>query len=271
MSLFDRLSTALRADTPVATATVVRPLDHAGAKLLVFLDGSGEGSLDLGDDALDEQVRADATRLLRNGVSQVMTYPSPDGTGAPITVFVESYAPLPRLLILGSVHAAPALCALAARVGYRVTVVDARATYTTRERFPDAAEIIVAWPHRALEELPPLDAATYVAVLTHDPKFEEPLLPVLLRSEARYIGLIGSRRTQEQRRALLRRKGVSEEELARLHGPIGLDIGAVTPEEIAIAVLAEMTAVKYGRTARPLKDLLPTTLTKVAETATTGV
>ncbi len=269
MSLFDRLSAALRADVPVATATVVRPLDRAGAKLLVFLDGDSDGSLDLGDDALDQQVRADATRLLRNGVSQLLIYPPSDGVGEPVTVFVESYAPLPRLLILGSVHAAPALCALAARVGYRVTVVDARATYTTRERFPDAAEIIVAWPHRALETLPPLDAATYVAVLTHDPKFEEPLLPVLLRSEARYIGMIGSRRTQEQRRALLRRKGVSEEELARLFGPIGLDIGAVTSEEIAIAVLAEMTAVKYGRTARPLKDLLPTTL--VAETATTGV
>jgi len=108
-----------------------------------------------------------------------------------------------------------------------------------------------------------------VAVLTHDPKFEEPLLPVLLRSEARYIGMIGSRRTQEQRRAMLRRKGVSEEKLARLHGPIGLDIGAVTPEEIAIAVLAEMTAVKYGRTARPLKDLLSTVQT--AEAASAGV
>ena len=255
-SLFDRLAAALRDDTPVATATLVRPVERAGAKLLVFLDGSGEGSL--GDDALDARVRADALRLLRNGVSQVQTYPPPEGQDEPLQVFVESFAPLPRLLIMGSVHAAPALCALAARVGYRVTVVDARATYTTRDRFPDAAEIIVAWPHRALETLPPLDPSTYVAVLTHDPKFEEPLLPDLLRSEARYEGMIGSRRTQEQRRAMLRRKGVTEEELARLHGPIGLDIGAVTPEEIAIAVLAEMTAVKYGRTARPLKDLLPT-------------
>jgi xanthine dehydrogenase accessory factor len=95
-----------------------------------------------------------------------------------------------------------------------------------------------------------------VAVLTHDPKFEEPLLPILLRSEARYVGLIGSRRTQAQRREMLRRRGVAEEELARLHGPIGLDIGAVTPEEIAIAILAEMTAVKYGRSARPLKDTI---------------
>src|SRR5579875_3541603 len=262
-ALFDRLAAALRDDVPVATATLVRPLDRAGAKLLVFLDGGGEGSL--GDATLDEQVRADVAGLLRNGVSTLRTYPPLDGADEPVQVFVESYAPLPHLLIMGSVHAAPALCALAARVGYRVTVVDARATYTTRERFPDAAEIIVAWPHRALETLPPLDAATYCAVLTHDPKFEEPLLPILLRSEARYVGLIGSRRTQAQRRELLRRRGVSEAELARLHGPIGLDIGAVTPEEIAIAILAEMTAVKYGRTARPLKDLLP-----AAQTATAG-
>jgi len=253
--LFERLAAALRADIPVATATLVRPVERAGGKLLVFRDGAGEGTL--GDTLLDERVRTDALRMLRNGVSGVQTYAPSEGEAEPIEVFVESFAPLPRLLIMGSMHAAPALCALAARVGYHVVVVDARATYTTRERFPDAAEIVVAWPHRALETLPPLDPSTYVAVLTHDPKFEEPLLPILLRSEARYVGMIGSRRTQEQRRALVRRKGVTEEELARLHGPIGLDLGAVTPEEIAIAVLAEMTAVKYGRTARPLKDLLP--------------
>jgi xanthine dehydrogenase accessory factor len=252
ITLFDRLSQALRADVPVAVATVVRPLERAGAKMLVFLDGGGEGSL--GDQELDERVRADAAALLRNGVTELRTYPSGE-TDERIEVFVESYAPLPRLLIMGSVHAAPALCALAARVGYRVTVIDARATYTTRERFPDAAEIIVAWPHRALEQLPPLDASTYVAVLTHDPKFEEPLLPLLLRSEARYVGLIGSRRTQVQRREMLRRVGVTEAELARLRGPIGLDIGAVTPEEIAIAILAEMAAVKYGGTGRPLSEI----------------
>jgi len=252
ISLFDRLAQALRADVPVAVATVVQPLERAGAKMLVFLDGGGEGSL--GDQELDERVRADATALLRNGVTELRTYPSGE-TDERLAVFVESYAPLPRLLIMGSVHAAPALCALAARVGYRVTVIDARATYTTRERFPDAAEIIVAWPHRALEQLPPLDASTYVAVLTHDPKFEEPLLPLLLRSEARYVGMIGSRRTQVQRREMLRRVGVTEEELARLHGPIGLDIGAVTPEEIAIAILAEMAAVKYGGTGRPLSEV----------------
>ena len=129
ISLFDRLAQALRADVPVAVATVVQPLERAGAKMLVFLDGGGEGSL--GDQELDERVRADATALLRNGVTELRTYPSGE-TDERLAVFVESYAPLPRLLIMGSVHAAPALCALAARVGYRVTVIDARATYTTR-------------------------------------------------------------------------------------------------------------------------------------------
>lgn len=258
MSLFDRLSAALRADTPVAMVTLVRPLERAGAKMLVFLDGSAEGSL--GDPALDERVRADAVARLRNGVSEVRTYAPDAADTEEAGVFIESYAPLPRLLIMGSVHAAPALCALAAQVGYRVTVVDARATYTTRERFPAASEIIVAWPHRALAQLPPLDASTYVAVLTHDPKFEEPLLPILLRSEARYVGLIGSRRTQAQRREMLRRVGMSAQELQRLHGPIGLDIGAITPEEIAIAILAEMTAVKYGRTAHPLREAVAAAL-----------
>ncbi|GAC1473733.1 MAG: hypothetical protein PVSMB7_28050 [Chloroflexota bacterium] len=221
--------------------------------MLILIDGLGEGTL--GDPDLDAQVRADALVLLRNGTTEVRTYGPVGSMTEPVDVFIESFAPLPRLLIMGSVHAAPALCAVAAQVGYRVTVVDARATYTTRERFPDAAEIIVAWPHRALESLPPLDASTYVAVLTHDPKFEEPLLPILLQSDARYIGMIGSRTTQQQRRAMLRRIGVSEESIARLRGPIGLDIGAVTPEEIALAILSEMAMVKYGRTGRPLVEI----------------
>jgi xanthine dehydrogenase accessory factor len=253
MTIFDRLAAALEVDAPAVTATVVRPPDRAGRKMLILHDGSEEGSL--GDPDLDAMVRADAFALLHNGSTEVRTYLPAGSRAEPVDVFIESFAPLPRLLIMGSVHAAPVLCALAAHVGYRVTVIDARATYTTQERFPDAAEIIVAWPHRALQSLPPLDASTYVAILTHDAKFEEPLLPILLQSEARYVGMIGSRTTQEQRRAMLRNNGVPEEHIARLRGPIGLDIGAVTPEEIAVAVLAEMTMVKYGRTGRPLVEL----------------
>lgn len=252
--LFDRLAEGLRSDIPIAVATLVRPLPRAGAKVLVYSDGTHVGTM--GDVALDRQVVADAVALLGTGSSASRTYPAGRTEEEEIEIFVESHTPLPRLLILGSVHAGPALCMLGARVGYRVTVIDARATYTTRDRFPDASKVIVAWPNLALETLPPLDASTYVAVLTHDPKFEEPLLPILLRSDARYIGLIGSRRTQQQRRATLRQQGFTEGEIARLRGPIGLDIGAVTPEEIAIAILAEMTMVKYEASGRPLKDLL---------------
>jgi xanthine dehydrogenase accessory factor len=253
MTIFDRLAGALEVDAPAVTATVVRPPNRAGRKMLILQDGSGEGSL--GDSELDAQVRADAFALLRNGSTEVRTYVLTGSFAEPVDVFIESFAPLPRLLIMGSVHAAPALCALAAQVGYRVTVIDARASYTTQERFPDAAGIIIAWPHRALESLPPLDASSYVAVLTHDAKFEEPLLPVLLRSEARYIGMIGSRTTQAKRRAMLRNSGIPEDQIERLRGPIGLDIGAVTPEEIALAILAEMTMVKYGRTGLPLVEI----------------
>ncbi|GAC1323953.1 MAG: hypothetical protein NVSMB22_12200 [Chloroflexota bacterium] len=253
MTILDRLAAALEADIPAVTATIVRPLQGAGQKMLLLPDGSGEGSL--GDPDLDAVVQADALALLRNGTTEVRTYPPVGMLAAPVEVFIESFAPLPRLLIMGSVHAAPALCALATQVGYRVTVIDARATYTTPDRFPDAADIIVDWPHHALESLAPLDASTYIAVLTHDPKFEEPLLPILLRSNARYIGMIGSRTTQQQRRSMLRQSGVPEEHIARLRGPIGLDIGAVTPEEIALAILSEMTMVKYGRTGRPLVEI----------------
>ncbi len=256
MTVLDRLAVALEADIPASIATVVRPPAYAGRKMLVLLDSAGEGSL--GDAQLDARVLADARALLRNGTTEVRTYPPTGTIPDALDVFIESFAPLPRLLILGSVHAAPALCALAAAVGYRVTVIDARATYTTHERFPDATEIIVAWPHRALQSLPPLDASTYVAVLTHDLKFEEPLLPLLLQSNARYIGIIGSRTTQQKRREMLQRNGTPGEQIARLRGPIGLDIGAITPEEIALAILSEMTMVKYGRTGRPLVEIATT-------------
>lgn len=268
MNLFERLAEALRHDVPVAVATVIRPSERAGAKMLLFLSGDRYGSLE--DEGLSAQVWRDGLQLLGAGTSELRTYEGYDGRET-VHVFIESYAPLPRLYIMGSVHAAPALCTLAARVGYRVTVIDARAMYTTSERFPDADRIMVDWPHLALKALPPIDAATYVAVLTHDPKFEEPLLPVLLRSEARYIGLIGSRHTQAARREMLRRLGMSPDEMARLYGPIGLDIGATTPEEIALSILAEMAAVKYGRPGGSLSLLSREMRTRESSSSTSSV
>ena len=154
--------------------------------------------------------------------------------------------PPPSLVIVGAGHTSIPLSSLARIAGFDVTLIDARAAFASADRFPDVNEIIVGWPHEILSNRP-ITPSTYVAVLTHDSKFEDPLLPVLLHSPARYIGVIGSRRTQIQRRERLRSEGFGDEDIARLSGPIGLDIGAVTPEEIALSILAEMVARQHGR------------------------
>ena len=166
--------------------------------------------------------------------------------GHELTVFVESFPSPQHLIIVGAVHVAIPLHRLAKALGYYVTVVDARGLLATRERFPDADNILVEWPDEALEHVG-LDRGTSVVVLTHDPKFDQPALVAAVKSEARYIGAIGSRTTNEQRMADLREQGVTEEQLARIYAPIGLDIGAKTPAEIALAIMAEMAAACYGR------------------------
>ena len=166
-------------------------------------------------------------------------------------MFLEVFPPRPRLIVFGGVHVAVALVRLARELGYRTIVADGRAAFANRERFPEADEVIVAWPEEAFERIG-LDGSSYVAVLTHDPKFDEPALALALRSPARYVGAIGSRRTQEARRERLRERGVSDAELARLRGPIGLDLGGRAASEIALAILAEMTAVRYGAAGGPM-------------------
>jgi xanthine dehydrogenase accessory factor len=163
--------------------------------------------------------------------------------------------PVPSLIIVGAGHVSIPLASMAGLMGYSVVVVDARPAFATRERFPSANEIIVDWPHEALAGRP-IGPGAYVAVLTHDPKFEEPLLPLLLQSSAPYIGVIGSRRTHAQRRKRLQELGFNEQDLQRLSGPIGLDIGAVTPEEIALSILAEIVARRRGRAGGSLSALL---------------
>jgi xanthine dehydrogenase accessory factor len=170
-----------------------------------------------------------------------------------VEVFVEVFPPRPRLIVFGGVHVAVALVRLARELGYRTIVADGRAAFANRDRFPDADELLVAWPEEAFARIG-LDRASYVAVLTHDPKFDEPALAIALRSDARYVGAIGSRRTQAARRARLLARGVTEAELARLHGPIGLDLGGRGAGEIALAILAEMTAVRYGAGGRPMME-----------------
>ncbi|HKW58919.1 MAG TPA: XdhC family protein [Candidatus Dormibacteraeota bacterium] len=160
-------------------------------------------------------------------------------------VFVEPFRRPAHLVIVGAIHIAIPLHRLAKLMGYGVTVVDARAKFATKERFPDADELIVAWPDEAMAKIP-VDNSTYVVILTHDPKFDLPALRSVLKKPAGYIGAIGSRKTNQNRFDALRREGFTEEELSRVHGPIGLDLGSRGAEETALGILAEVTAVRFG-------------------------
>jgi xanthine dehydrogenase accessory factor len=160
-------------------------------------------------------------------------------------VFVEPYRRPAHLVIIGAIHIAIPLHRLAKLMGYRVTVVDARKKFATTERFPDADELIVAWPDEALAKLT-IDSSTYVVILTHDPKFDLPALRAVLRKDAGYVGAIGSRKTNQNRFDALRKEGFTEAELSRVHGPIGLDLGGRGAEETALGILAEITAVRFG-------------------------
>jgi len=167
--------------------------------------------------------------------------------------FVEPHRRAPHMVIVGAIHIAMPLHRLAKLMGYRVTVVDARSKFATQERFPEADELIVAWPDEALAGIT-LDRSTYVVILTHDPKFDLPALRSVAGRDVRYIGAIGSRKTNQNRFDALREEGFTDEQLAQVHGPIGLDLGGRGAEETALAIMAEVTAVRYGRTGATLKE-----------------
>lgn len=237
--IYSQLAAVIAANRPAALATAISgPL--AGAKLLLVGDGVPIGTI---HPALDEQIVADARALLAAEHNAPHRY---EVDGEPIEVFIETFPPPPRLIIIGAVHVAIPLHRLAKTLGYHVTVVDARGTLATPERFPAADQILVEWPDDALA-LVGLDAACAVVVLAHDPKFDQPALQAALQSPARYIGAIGSRTTNEARLAELREAGLSEADLARIYAPIGLDLGAQTPAEIALAIMAEIVAAERGR------------------------
>jgi len=187
-----------------------------------------------------------ADGLLRDGVSRVLELDDRQ-------VFAEVFGPPPLLLVFGAVDTAEALCRLATELGWRTVVSDARARFATRERLPSADEIVVAWPDEALERVRP-DHATAVLVLTHDEKFDIPALVGTLATDAFYVGALGSRRTQVKRRERLLESGLDEEQLERLHGPAGLDIGGHTPAETAVSMLAEILAVRAGREGGSLRE-----------------
>jgi xanthine dehydrogenase accessory factor len=248
----------IAAHRPVAVATVIAHPDSSrvGLRLIVGPD-SRHGTL--GSPRADDAVADDARGLLLAGRSAVLTYGA-DGQRqeAGMEVFVSSHAPRPRMLVFGAIDFAAALAQQATFLGYRVTVCDARPVFATAARFPAAEEVVVEWPDRYLTaqaELGAIDARTAICVLTHDPKFDVPVLDVALRlPQVGYIGVMGSRRTHDDRMNRLRETGLTDTELARLASPIGLDLGARTPEETAVSIAAEIIARRWGGGGRPLTE-----------------
>ncbi|MFP5019514.1 XdhC family protein [Pseudonocardia phyllosphaerae] len=256
---------AIRNEDPVAVATVVAgPSERLGARLVVWpADADHDAARDpalaggTGSDRIDDAVRDDVRGLLDAGRNATLTYgPNGERRGEGLQVFVESFAPPPRMIVFGAIDFAAAVARIGSFLGFRVTVCDARPVFATASRFPGANEVVVEWPHRYLQaesDAGRVDNRTALCVLTHDPKFDVPLLEVALRLPAvGYIGAMGSRRTHDDRVARLRGNGVTDAELSRMSSPIGLDLGARTPEETAVSIAAEMIAQHWGGEGLPL-------------------
>jgi xanthine dehydrogenase accessory factor len=261
------LRDCLRAEEPVALATVIEvspnvgaPASHAsvaprlGAKLLVRGEDDALGTL--GDDDLDRAVANDLRGALESGLPSERHYGwRGQINGTSVSVFIEPFTPAPHMVIFGAVDFTRALVRVAKVLGFRVTVCDARPVFATRTRFPDADEVVVDWPDRYLAgagaHLGPSDA---VCVLTHDAKFDVPAIVGALATRVGYIGAMGSRRTKLDREQRLREAGVTDEDLTRIMAPIGLDIGARTPEQTAVAICAEIVAIHSGSRVPSLRD-----------------
>jgi xanthine dehydrogenase accessory factor len=258
VTLYERLRDALRARQPVAIATVVDG-PHVGAVLLIQPGQAPVGTL--GDAGLDRVAARDALAELEAGRTGIRHYgaegqANPDEAGiVAVSVFIESFAPPPRMLIFGAVDFTAALARVAKVLGYHVTVCDAREVFATRARFPMADEVLVEWPNRLLERVgPELSGRDAVCVLTHDPKFDVPAIEGALASRVGYIGVMGSRRTNARRLERLAEVGITDPtDLDRIMAPIGLDIGARSPEETAVSVCAEIIALRTGRAAASLR------------------
>lgn len=285
--IYELLRDELQAEHPVAFAIVVRAPGsgdgpRCGDRLLICSDGSTHGTLN--GSSLEGAVTRDALKLLSREQSELRSYtlngsgkgrtPIAEVDGRPeladtpayiavtetdldrTDVFIDTHPAPPTVVIFGAVHTAIPLSRFARESGFRVRVVDARAQLCTKERFPDADQLIVAWPDEVAAKLD-LNASTYIAILTHDEKFDEPALAAALNSPARYIGAIGSRRTHQKRVARLQEAGVPNDQIARIRGPIGLDLGSQTAQEVALSVLAEIVAVRRGGSGRPMSAPVP--------------
>jgi xanthine dehydrogenase accessory factor len=247
------VAAAVAEGTPVAVATVIAGPGRVGARRVIWNAGDGDSAGTLGSgDRLDQAVDDDARGMLAQGLTGVRQY-GPEGERRldDLSVFVQSFTPAPQMLVFGAIDFAAAVARAGKFLGYHVTVCDARPVFATASRFPDADEVVTDWPHRYLSGIS-TDARTVICVLTHDPKFDVPLLEVALRRPAAYIGAMGSRRTHEDRLARLREAGLTASELARLRSPIGLDLGARTPEETAVAIAAELIQLRWGGSGQPL-------------------
>ncbi len=233
--------------SPLATVQGILEREEYGA-LVTFVDGPELGSKAVLDskgtvlagsvpDDIVSDLTKDALQLMNHEQHRAMEY-------GPHSVFIEALAPPQEIVIFGAVHIGQSLASFASQMGYRVTLVDSRAAFATPERFP-MARILVGWPQDVIDQVP-LDRRTWVVLLSHDKRYEDPVLEAALKSEVRYIGCMGSRRTQDMRVERLRAMGFSDEDIARVRGPVGLDIGAESPQEVAVSILAEMTLVRYG-------------------------
>jgi xanthine dehydrogenase accessory factor len=250
VTIFERLAAALHADRPVALVTRLDGA-HAGAKLLV-LEDDAQG--DLGTPGLNHAAAGEARALLAVGENALRTF-GEDGepVGVEVRLFIAAYAPKPVMYVFGAIDFSRAMARIGKYLGYMVTVIDARPVFATKLRIPDADEIVVAWPDEFLKTAP-VDSRTALIILTHDVKFDIPVLEIALRTNAGYIGAMGSRRTHANRIDELRRIGVSDADLARISAPIGLDIGARTPEETAISIAAEIIALREQRRGSRLSE-----------------
>jgi xanthine dehydrogenase accessory factor len=259
----DEVAADVLADRPVAVVTVVEHQDPAwvGRRLVVRPEDASTPIVGgIGSPRADAAVADDVRGLLAQGRSTLLTY-GPDGQrrGEGMRVFCASYAPKPRMLVFGAIDFAAAVARVGSFLGYRVTVCDARPVFATPARFPEADEVVVEWPHRFLRrhaEAGDLDGRTVICVLTHDPKFDVPLLEVALRLPAvAYVGAMGSRRTHDDRLRRLREAGLSDDHLGRLSSPVGLDLGARTPEETAVSIAAEIIARRWGGSGHRLSEV----------------
>jgi xanthine dehydrogenase accessory factor len=258
------IAAAVERGEPVAVATVLSGPGQVGARRVIWgretsADAGEDGwhhgaSGTLGTSRLDAAADDDVRGMLAQGLTGIRRYGEHgERRGDDLSVFVNSFAPPPRMLVFGAIDFAAAVARAGKFLGYHVTVCDARKVFATASRFPDADDVVVDWPHRFLAGAD-VDARTVICVLTHDPKFDVPLLEVALRTPAGYIGAMGSRRTHDDRLARLREVGLTEEELSRLRSPIGLDLGARTPEETAVSIAAELIQLRWGGTGQALTD-----------------